>query len=111
MAPPGPGKAQGSVSTMRSRLVERVMRSTVAVADGGVKMRSIASGLTHALTRACPSTQSPPLSRQVQKTTGRETMPSPLLQRCAAACLTLLASTAITQAAPYMIIGNDEKPG
>lgn len=38
-------------------------------------------------------------------------MPSPLLQRCAAACLTLLASTIITQAAPYMIIGNDEKPG
>ena len=38
-------------------------------------------------------------------------MPSPLFQRCAAACLTLLATTAITQAAPYMIIGNDEKPG
>src|SRR5579859_6624100 len=38
-------------------------------------------------------------------------MPSPLLQQCAAACLTLLASTAIASAAPYMIIGNDEKPG
>jgi DNA-binding beta-propeller fold protein YncE len=38
-------------------------------------------------------------------------MPSLLIQRCAAACLTLLATTAITQAAPYMIIGNDEKPG
>ena len=38
-------------------------------------------------------------------------MPSPLLHRCAAACLTLLATTAITRAAPYMIIGNDEKPG
>lgn len=38
-------------------------------------------------------------------------MPSPLLQRCAAACLVLLATTAITSAAPYMIIGNDEKPG
>jgi DNA-binding beta-propeller fold protein YncE len=38
-------------------------------------------------------------------------MPLPLLQRCAAVCLTLLASTAIASAAPYMIIGNDEKPG
>ncbi len=38
-------------------------------------------------------------------------MPSPLLQRSAAVCLTLLASTAIVHAAPFMIIGNDEKPG
>jgi DNA-binding beta-propeller fold protein YncE len=38
-------------------------------------------------------------------------MPSPLLQCCATACLTLLASTAIVHAAPFMIIGNDEKPG
>ena len=38
-------------------------------------------------------------------------MPSPLLQRCAVACLTLLASTAIVRAAPFMIIGTDEKPG
>ncbi len=38
-------------------------------------------------------------------------MKLPLVQRCAAACLALLASTAIAAAAPYMIIGNDEKPG
>jgi DNA-binding beta-propeller fold protein YncE len=38
-------------------------------------------------------------------------MPSPLLQCCAAACLTLFACTAVVQAAPFMIIGNDEKPG
>jgi DNA-binding beta-propeller fold protein YncE len=38
-------------------------------------------------------------------------MKLPLVQRCAAACLALLASTAIVSAAPYMIIGNDEKPG
>jgi DNA-binding beta-propeller fold protein YncE len=39
-------------------------------------------------------------------------MPSPLLKHCAAASLALLATTAIAaQAAPYMIIGIDEKPG
>jgi len=39
-------------------------------------------------------------------------MPSSLLQHCAAASLALLATTAIpAQAAPYMIIGLDEKPG
>jgi DNA-binding beta-propeller fold protein YncE len=39
-------------------------------------------------------------------------MPSPLLQHCAAASLALLAATAIpARAAPYMIVGNDEKPG
>src|SRR5579871_6707666 len=37
-------------------------------------------------------------------------MPSPLLQRCAAACLLSLA-TSSAYAAPFMIIGNDEKPG
>ena len=39
-------------------------------------------------------------------------MPSPLLKHCAAASLALLATTAIPAlAAPYMIVGNDEKPG
>jgi DNA-binding beta-propeller fold protein YncE len=39
-------------------------------------------------------------------------MPSPLLKHCAAASLALLVTTAIpAQAAPYMIVGNDEKPG
>ncbi|HTI83301.1 MAG TPA: YncE family protein [Acetobacteraceae bacterium] len=38
-------------------------------------------------------------------------MKLPLVQRCAAACLALIASTAIAAAAPYMIVGNDEKPG
>jgi DNA-binding beta-propeller fold protein YncE len=39
-------------------------------------------------------------------------MPSPLLKHCAAASLALLAATAIpARAAPYMIVGNDEKPG
>ena len=38
-------------------------------------------------------------------------MKSLLVQRCAAVCLNLLASTVIAGAAPYMIIGNDEKPG
>jgi DNA-binding beta-propeller fold protein YncE len=38
-------------------------------------------------------------------------MPSSLSQCCAAACLALLATTAATQAAPYMIVGNDEKIG
>ncbi len=38
-------------------------------------------------------------------------MKLPLVQRCVAACLALLASTTIAAAAPYMIIGNDEKPG
>jgi DNA-binding beta-propeller fold protein YncE len=39
-------------------------------------------------------------------------MPSPLLTHCAAASLALLATAAIpARAAPYMIVGNDEKPG
>jgi DNA-binding beta-propeller fold protein YncE len=39
-------------------------------------------------------------------------MPSPLLKHCAAAGFALLATTAIPAlAAPYMIVGNDEKPG
>lgn len=38
-------------------------------------------------------------------------MSSPLLKRCAAVCLAWLATTAVASAAPYMIIGNDEKPG
>jgi DNA-binding beta-propeller fold protein YncE len=39
-------------------------------------------------------------------------MPSPLLKHCAAASLALFAATAIpARAAPYMIVGNDEKPG
>ena len=39
-------------------------------------------------------------------------MPSPLMKHCAAASLALLATTAIPAlAAPYMIVGNDEKPG
>jgi DNA-binding beta-propeller fold protein YncE len=39
-------------------------------------------------------------------------MPSSLLKHCAAAGLALLATTAIpVSAAPYMIVGNDEKPG
>ncbi len=39
-------------------------------------------------------------------------MPSPLLKHCAAASLALLATTAIqAYAAPFMIVGNDEKPG
>jgi DNA-binding beta-propeller fold protein YncE len=39
-------------------------------------------------------------------------MPSPLLKHCAAASLALLATTAIpARAAPYLIVGNDEKPG
>ena len=38
-------------------------------------------------------------------------MPSSLLPRCAVACLALLATTAASQAAPFMIVGNDEKPG
>jgi DNA-binding beta-propeller fold protein YncE len=39
-------------------------------------------------------------------------MPSPLLKHCAAASLALLATAAIpAMAAPYMIVGNDEKPG
>src|SRR3984957_6302969 len=39
-------------------------------------------------------------------------MPSPLLKHCAAASLALLATAAIpAPAAPYMIVGNDEKPG
>jgi DNA-binding beta-propeller fold protein YncE len=39
-------------------------------------------------------------------------MPSPLLKHCAAASLALLAATAIpVRAAPYMIVGNDEKLG
>ena len=44
-------------------------------------------------------------------------MPSSLLKHCAAASLVLFAATAIPGtsipgwAAPYMIVGNDEKPG
>jgi DNA-binding beta-propeller fold protein YncE len=39
-------------------------------------------------------------------------MPSPLLKRCVAAGLTLLATTALpARSAPYMIVGNDEKIG
>ena len=39
-------------------------------------------------------------------------MSSPLLKHAAAASLALLAATAIpAHAAPYMIVGNDEKPG
>jgi DNA-binding beta-propeller fold protein YncE len=39
-------------------------------------------------------------------------MPSPLLTPCAVAGLVLLATAAIpTWAAPYMVVGNDEKPG
>ena len=39
-------------------------------------------------------------------------MPSQLLKHCVAASLSLLATTSIqANAAPYMIIGNDEKPG
>lgn len=37
-------------------------------------------------------------------------MPSPLVQRCAAAFVILLTATAVGRAAPFMIIGNDEKP-
>jgi DNA-binding beta-propeller fold protein YncE len=40
------------------------------------------------------------------------TMPSLLLKHCTAASLALLATTAIpAYAAPFMIVGNDEKPG
>ena len=39
-------------------------------------------------------------------------MPSQLMKHCVAASLCLLATTSIpANAAPYMIIGNDEKPG